>query len=178
MGSAYAKKTMKLPAPRVGLLNNGTEEAKGDALRREAYKLLRCAGDEGRLCFAGNVEGRDIAFGAADVVVADGFSGNIMLKTAEGMGLFFADLMKKVFTKSLVTKLGALCVRGGLKSFKKLLDYTEYGGAPFLGVSRPVIKAHGSSNAKAVASAVRQARDFARSGVTAKIAENIEYMKV
>jgi glycerol-3-phosphate acyltransferase PlsX len=178
MGSLYMRHAMGTDSPRVGLMNIGAEETKGDELRKQAYQLLRRAGGEGLLKFAGNVEGRDIAFGAADVVVADGFSGNIMLKTTEGVGLFFADLMKKMFYKNALTKLGALCVRGGLKSFRKVLDYTEYGGAPFLGVSRPVIKAHGSSNAKAVASAVRQARDFARSGVIQKIADNIEYMKV
>ena len=178
MGSLYVQHVMGIEKPRVGLMNIGAEETKGDALRKEAYQLLRKVCEEGRLCFIGNVEGRDIAFGAADVVVADGFSGNIMLKTAEGMGLFFADLMKRMFMQNAITKLGALCVRGGLRSFKKLLDYTEYGGAPFIGVSLPVIKAHGSSNARAIASAVRQARDFAVSGVTQRIVENIEHMKI
>jgi len=178
MGSLYMRHALGLEKPRVGLLNIGAEETKGDPVHKEAYQLLKKAQEGGRLHFIGNLEGRDIAFGAADVIVADGFSGNVMLKTAEGMGLFFADLMKRMFMKNLITKLGALCVKNGLRSFKKLMDYTEYGGAPFLGVSRPVIKAHGSSNARAVAAAVRQAHDFAASGVTEKIAENIEHMKI
>jgi len=177
MGSLYMKHAMGHETPRVGLLNIGTEETKGTPAHKEAYQLLRRVHEDGRIHFAGNVEGRDIAFGAADVVVADGFSGNILLKTTEGIGLFFADLMKQMFTKNAVTKLGALCVKDGLRSFRKLLDYTEYGGAPFIGVSRPVIKAHGSSNARATASAIRQAAAFASSGVTKQITDNIEYMK-
>ena len=177
MGSLYLQHAMGMERPRVGLLNIGAEETKGDTAHREAHQLLKKAHEDGRLRFTGNLEGRDVAFGAADVIVADGFSGNIMLKTMEGMGLYFADVMKKMFRKNLITKLGALCVSGGLRSFKKMLDYTEYGGAPFLGVSKPVIKAHGSSNAKAVSAAIRQAGDFAASDVTRIIAENIEYMK-
>ncbi len=178
MGALYMRHAMKIEFPRVGLLNIGAEETKGDELHKLAFQLLSQAGQAKRLNFTGNLEGRDIAFGAADVVVADGFSGNIMLKTMEGVGLFFADSMKQMFLKNTKTKLGALLVKDGLRSFRKMLDYTEYGGAPFLGVAKPVIKAHGSSNARAIASAVRQAVDFAQSNLTSIIVDNIEHMKV
>ncbi|MCL2747111.1 MAG: phosphate acyltransferase PlsX [Oscillospiraceae bacterium] len=178
MGSLYASCVMGIDKPRVGLMNIGAEETKGDALRKETYKLLRQAHDDGRLLFVGNLEGRDIAFGLADVVVSDGFSGNIMLKTTEGMGLFFASLMKQMFTKNIIAKMGALFVRGGLRSLKKMLDYTEYGGSPFLGVGKPVIKTHGSSNANAIRSTIRQARDFAASQVIQEIANNMEHMRL
>ncbi len=177
MGSYYVKKVMGRQTPAVGLLNNGAEEHKGDPLHREAYQLLKTAGEAGRINFVGNLEGRDIAFGAADVVVADGFSGNVLLKTMEGVGLFFVDQMKEMFMQSTGSKLAALLMKKHFKSFKKMLDYTEYGGAPLLGISKPVIKAHGSSNARAICSAVRQARDFAQGGITEDIAQNIEFMK-
>lgn len=178
MGECYAKHALGIEKPRVGLLNIGTEETKGDELHKQAFALMKKAGDEGRLGFVGNLEGRDIAFGAADVVVSDGFSGNIFLKTMEGVGLFFTDAMKKMFMESFKTKLAASMVKSGLKDFKKMLDYTEYGGAPFLGVTAPVIKAHGSSNDRAVASAIMQAVRFAGSGVIGDIIRNIEFMKV
>ena len=178
MGSLYVQHVVGIDKPRVGLLNIGAEESKGDELHRQVYRMLRQVHEEGRILFIGNVEGRDITSGVADVVVADGFSGNIMLKTTEGMGLFFADLMKQILKKNMLTKLGALSARSDLRNFAKMVDYSEHGGAPFLGVSRPVIKAHGSSNPRATASAVRQAIHFAESGVTQKIMENIDYMTV
>ncbi len=173
MGSIYVKKALKVVHPRVGLLNIGAEAKKGDAVHREAHALMARHENKAHFNFIGNVEGRDVAFGAADVIVADGFSGNILLKTMEGVGLFFIDALKKVFYTNFLTKLAALFVKKPLKSFKKMLDYTEYGGSPFLGVSKPVIKAHGSSNARALCSAIRQARDFAQSGAIEEIERSI-----
>ncbi|MCL2003043.1 MAG: phosphate acyltransferase PlsX [Oscillospiraceae bacterium] len=173
MGSLYAQKVLSVENPRVGLLNVGAEETKGPAALQEAYKLLKEAGQAGTLRFIGNIEGRDVAFGAADVVVSDGYGGNIFLKTMEGVGLFFADMLKGLFTQNLCTKLSALMVKKGLRSFKKTLDYAETGGSPLLGLQKPVIKAHGSSNAKAVKNAIRQAAAFAAGGVIPLIAENI-----
>ncbi len=178
MGSFYAKRQLSLESPRVGLLNIGAEETKGAPLQKQAYQLLQKAGDSGRLNFIGNVESRDVAFGDVDVVVADGYSGNILLKTMEGVGMFFASMLKDMFTKNMGTKLASLLVKDGLTRFKKTLDYSEVGGTPLLGLQKPVIKAHGSSNALAIQNAVRQAIEFAGSGVIADIEKNIDYMKV
>jgi glycerol-3-phosphate acyltransferase PlsX len=178
MGALYAKKVLGIGNPRVGLLNVGAEETKGTEGLQAAHKLLKDAGAAGRLNFVGNVEGRDVAFGAADVVVSDGYGGNILLKTMEGVGLFFADMLKRLFYKNFLTKLSALIVKKGLRAFKKMLDYTETGGSPLLGLQKPVIKAHGSSNAKAMKNAIRQARDFAAGGVIPEIIENIAAVTV
>ncbi len=169
MGSLYAQKVLGRQKPRVGLLNIGTEESKGPELQREAYRLLKEAGDAGKMNFVGNIEGRDVAFGVADVVVADGYSGNVFLKTMEGVGLYFADMLKDLFYKNALTKISALMVKNGLRTFKKTLDYAETGGSPLLGLQKPVIKAHGSSNAKAIKNAIRQARDFAAGDVIGAI---------
>lgn len=177
MGSIYAKKQLSLTKPRVGLLNIGTEETKGAPLQKEAYALLKKAGSEGLINFIGNIESRGVAFGEADVVVADGYSGNILLKTMEGVGMFFAAMLKDMFMSGLKSKIAALLVKKELKVFKKTLDYSETGGTPLLGLNKPVIKAHGSSNALAVKNAIRQARLFAESGVIDEISENIERMK-
>ena len=178
MGAYYAERVLNRPQPKVGLLNIGAEESKGDALRKEAYALLKQAGDEGRINFVGNVEGREAVFGAVDVIVADGFSGNIFLKTVEGTGMFLAGEIKKMFKKNTKTKLGALMVKDGLADFKKLLDYREVGGTALLGISKPVIKAHGSSDAYAIRSAVRQAAQFASAGIIDDITENISHMRL
>lgn len=154
MGAFYMKAVMGIENPRVGLLNIGAEEKKGTELQVETYKLLQAS----NLNFVGNVEGRDVPLGAADVVVSDGFTGNIMLKTMEGMGSFFNSVLKKMFLRSLKTKIGALVVKKDLAGMKKKFDYSEYGGAPLLGISRPVVKAHGSSNGNAFYNAVRQAK--------------------
>lgn len=177
MGRCYVSKQLGIPSPKVGLLNIGTEEAKGTPLQKETYQLLKAASADGKLNFSGNVEGRDVAFGAVDVVVSDGYSGNILLKTMEGVGLFFSDLLKEMFTRSTKTKLAALMVKDGLRAFKKTLDYTETGGSPLLGLAKPVIKAHGSSNAKAMKNAIRQARIFSESGVIPEIEKNLDNMK-
>ncbi len=178
LGSFYAKRMMKIEKPRVALLNIGAEEEKGDTLRHETYALLKAAGDQGRIHFIGNIESSDAMLGGADVVVADGYSGNIMLKSLEGTAKFLMKQLKQVFLKNTKTKLAAALVKDQLAELKGLLDAGEIGGTPFLGLSKPVIKAHGSSDARAIYNAVRQARDFAASGFIADIQENIDYMKV
>lgn len=176
MGSLYASRVLHRENPRVGLLNIGAEENKGTDLQKQAYQLLTRVSSEGLINFAGNIEGRDAMLGAADVIVADGYSGNIFLKTMEGVGMYFADMLKSMFYKSTKTKLAAMMVKDGLREFKKTLDYAETGGSPLLGLSMPVIKAHGSSNAKALKNAIRQARDFAGSGIIPMIADSISAM--
>ena len=178
MGSYYAERVLGRPEPRVGLLNIGAEPSKGTGLQREAYQLLQKAKEEGRINFVGNVEAREAVEGAVDVIVADGYSGNIFLKAVEGAGLFLSREMKKMFMKSLKTKLAALLMKDGLRDFKKLLDANEVGGTALLGISKPVIKAHGSSNGYAMKNAVRQAVEFSRSGIVEDITENVEHMRL
>ncbi|MCI2056510.1 MAG: phosphate acyltransferase PlsX [Oscillibacter sp.] len=178
LGSYYAKRVMGIEQPKVALLNIGAEESKGDSLRHEAYPMLKEAGDAGRINFIGNIEGSDAMLGGADVVVADGFSGNVMLKSVEGAGKFLTKELKAMFLSGTKTKLAAALMKENMKEFKKLLDPSEVGGTPFLGIMKPVIKAHGGSNARAICNAVRQARDFAASGFIQDVEENIEYMKV
>ncbi len=178
MGSLYLRKLMGVDRPRVGLVNNGSEDTKGDALRLEAYRLLREAGEAGRLNFVGNVEGRDVPLGACDVAVCDGFAGNVMLKTIEGTAKFLSSELKQVFLRSAGTKLGYLLVKRGLDDFRSLFDQDKIGGAPFLGIAHPVIKAHGSSNETAAMNAVRQAIEFCRSGLIEEITANMEYMTI
>ncbi|MDP4109119.1 MAG: phosphate acyltransferase PlsX [Bacillota bacterium] len=176
MGYFYAKRQMGIENPRVGLINIGAEETKGTPLYRETYALLKKAGDNGLLNFVGNIEGRDIVEGGADVILSDGFTGNVVLKTIEGVGLFFAGEMKKIFKRSFYTKLAALMVKPGLTGFRKMLDYRETGGAPLLGIAKPVIKAHGSSDAYSFKSAIKQAVVYAESGIIRDIENNIGAM--
>ena len=178
LGSYYAKRVCGVENPRVGLLNIGAEEAKGDSLRHEAYPLLKAAGDAGRINFIGNVEANDAILGAADVIVADGFSGNILLKGVEGTAKFLLKELKKMFYTSTKTKLAAVMVKGNLSDMKKLLDPSEVGGTAFLGISTPVIKAHGSSDARAICNAVLRAKEYAESGFIEDIQRDIELMKV
>ena len=166
MGTAYMKALYGLENPRVGLLNNGAEEHKGTPLQTEAHQLLKNCSD---INFVGNVEGNQIAFNACDVLVTDGFTGNVCLKTLEGMGKMFSARMKGIFYSSLLTKLGALTVKKPFMQFKKDFDAKEHGGSPILGLRKPVIKAHGSSDARAFKSAIRQAMRFAESGATETI---------
>ena len=161
MGSAYMKALYGLDNPRVGLLNNGAEEHKGTPLHTEAHQLLKACPD---INFIGNVEGNQVPFSPCDVLVTDGFTGNVLLKTMEGMGKMFSARMKGIFYKSLLTKLGALTVKKSFMQFKKDFDVKEHGGSPILGIRKPVIKAHGSSDARAFKSAIRQAMRFAESG--------------
>ncbi len=176
MGSYYFEKQMHRADPTIGLLNNGAEESKGTPVLRETYALLKKAHEAGRINFVGNIEGRDVAFGAADIVLCDGFTGNVLLKTYEGVGMYFVGEMKKMFKKGAFSKLAALMVKSSLMEFKQKLDYKEVGGAPLLGISKPVIKAHGSSDAHAVKSAIRQAMEYADSHIIESIVENIEHM--
>ncbi|MDR3644835.1 MAG: phosphate acyltransferase PlsX [Clostridia bacterium] len=168
MGSVYMKKIHHIESPRVGLVNIGVEESKGGDLQRDAFALLRDAPCN----FVGNIEARDIPLGACDVAVADGFTGNVILKLTEGVGLVFSRNLKGIFTRNAVTMGAALLVKGGLRDFKKKLDYTEYGGAPLMGISKPVIKAHGSSNANAYKNAIRQAIAFCNEHVIDEITQN------
>ena len=161
MGSAYMKALYSLDNPRVGLLNNGAEEHKGTPLHTEAHQLLKACPD---INFVGNVEGNQVPFSPCDILVTDGFTGNVLLKTMEGMGKMFSSRMKGIFYKSLLTKLGALTVKKSFMQFKKDFDVKEHGGSPILGIRKPVIKAHGSSDARAFKSAIRQAMRFAESG--------------
>ena len=166
MGYIYMRNIFGIENPRVGLINNGSEETKGTEAYVAANELLR--NTEG-INFIGNVEGRDIPSGVCDVLVADGFTGNIILKLCEGFGSYMSRTLKGIFKQSVITKLAALMVMPQVKALKKKLDHTEYGGAPLLGVSAPVIKAHGSSNAKALKNAIRQASVFAETGITEEI---------
>ncbi len=171
MGSIYMKNMMKLESPAVGLINNGTEETKGTALVREAYSLLSSASD---INFIGNVEGRDVVNSVCDVLVADGYTGNVILKMVEGFGKFMSKTLKGLLFKNLKTKIAALFLSKEAKALKRSMDYTEYGGAPLLGVSKPVIKAHGNSGAKALYSACRQAISFVNTGVVEEICTRAE----
>ena len=178
MGSYYAERVLGRPEPRVGLLNIGAEPSKGTDLQREAYILLKKAGDEGRINFLGNVEAREAVEGAVDVIVCDGYSGNIFLKTMEGAGRFLGREVKKMFMKNIKTKIAALLVKNELKAFKKLMDAGEVGGTALMGISKPVIKAHGSSDAYAIKNAIRQAIEYTKSGIIEDITGNVEYMRL
>ena len=178
LGSYYAEKVLGIVQPRVGLLNIGAEPSKGDTLRHETYALLEEAGREGRLNFIGNIEANTALLGGADVIVADGYSGNILLKTVEGAAKLLLGEMKKAFLSSTKSKLGALLVKDSLGDVKKLLDPSEVGGTPFLGISKPVLKAHGSSDARAIRNAVFRAVEYAQSGIIADVEAHIDVMKV
>ncbi len=163
MGSAYMKALYGLENPRVGLLNNGAEEHKGTPLQTEAYQLLKNCPD---INFVGNVEGSGIVANTCDVLVTDGFTGNVLLKTMEGMGKMLMTRMKGIFYATPITKLAALTVKKPFMKFKKDFDVKEHGGSPILGLRKPVIKAHGSSDARAFKNAIRQAMRVAESGAT------------
>ncbi len=178
MGSFYAKRLMDIENPRVGLLNIGVEETKGGALQHNTYKLLQAAHEQGRINFVGNVEASTMFLGGVDVVVSDGFSGNIALKTAEGVAKWLFGELKGVFTMSTKNKLAAAVVKKDVKGIKKKLDPNEVGGTALLGISKPVIKAHGSSEDEAFFAAIRQAKAFAESGMINDIVENIDYMRI
>ncbi len=173
MGNIYAQKVRGISNPRVGLLNIGTEDKKGNELTKKAFELIK----ELDLHFVGNVESRDLLDGPADVVITDGFTGNMVLKTIEGTALSIFSLLKKTFTSSLKTKIAAGLVKDDLKELKNMLDYTEYGGAGLFGLKAPVIKAHGSSNENAFYNAMRQAREMVIHQVPQTIKEAIEHTK-
>ena len=166
MGAVYMNKVMGVETPRVGLLNNGAEPHKGTELQIEAYKLLSENPD---INFVGNIEGNRVMRDACDVLVADGFTGNILLKTMEGMGALALKTLKDLFTSDIVTKTSYLLVRNHVGDIKHNFDSSEFGGAPILGIAKPVIKAHGSSKAKAFKNAIRQAIACSETDVTADI---------
>ena len=170
MGSVYMEKVMNREPARVGLLNNGAEETKGPDSHREAYALMK---ENKFINFVGNIEGRDVLLDKCDVLVADGFSGNIGMKCVEGTASFMNKLLKQMFKTNLQTKIAALLLKKHLMRFKAKLDYTEYGGAPVMGVTKGVIKAHGSSNAKAFKNAIRQAKLYAENDVSGLIAAQL-----
>lgn len=169
MGDCYMHNIYNIDNPTVGLVSNGEEEGKGDELTKKTYPLLK----EAPFNFIGNIEGRDIMLGNCDVMVCDGFVGNVVLKTIEGMGKMISNKVKGIFKKNIITKIGALFVMGGIKDFRKAMDYREYGGAPLLGCKRPVIKGHGSSDVKAAFNAIRQAKLFVATDVIKNIEENL-----
>ena len=178
MGSFYAGKIMGCANPRVGLLSNGTEPTKGYPLGKHTYRLLERAAAEGRINFTGNVEGTDVMAGGVDVVVTDGFTGNVFLKASEGMIKFALGQLKGVFYGSTKNKLAALALKRDFMGMKDGLDVNKIGGTALLGISKPVVKAHGSSNEEAIFSAIRQAVNFCRAGVIEEIEKNITYMRL
>ncbi len=170
VASLHCKKSLGVANPRVGLLNIGTEDSKGTQLQLDTYPLLQKAHEQGLINFVGNVEARGVPLGEVDVVVCDGFSGNVLLKSIEGTAMFMGSALKKLFKKNIFSKLGYMLCQSGVKDMMKLLDYREIGGTPFLGIKKPVIKAHGSSDALAFRNAVHQAMD----AVDANVATELE----
>ena len=177
VGSLYAKKTLGIANPRVGLLNIGTEDSKGTALQLAVYPMLQKLDEQGIIHFIGNVEGRQVPLGDVDVVVCDGFSGNVLLKSIEGTAMFMGSAMKKMFKKNLGSKLGYLLCKSGVSDMMKLLDYREIGGTQFLGIKKPVIKAHGSSDALAFRNAIRQAMTAAKGDFTGELEQSLAQTK-
>ena len=179
VGSLYAKKYLGVENPKVGLLNIGTEDSKGTPLQKEAYALLTEAAEKGALNFVGNVEARDVPLGAVDVVVCDGFAGNVLLKSIEGTAMFMGSLMKrKIFKRNIFSVIGYLFCKPGVDEVMKMLDYREIGGTQFLGIKRPVIKAHGSSDALAFRNAIRQAMDAAASDISEELETELKKLTV
>lgn len=170
MGSVYMEKVVGRANPRVGLVNIGQEENKGNELTKEVYSLLK---EQKNINFVGNVEARDIPEGVVDILVCDGFVGNTILKLTEGLAMTLFGILKEEFTKSFVTKMGALLLKPGLINIKNMMDYDEVGGAPLLGINGGIIKAHGSSKARAIENAIRQAKLFIENKVLENITTNL-----
>ena len=177
VASAYAKYTLGVENPRVGLLNIGTEDSKGTALQKAAYALLTDAKEKGLLNFVGNVEARAVPLGEVDVVVCDGFNGNVLIKSIEGTAMFMGSMIKRMFKKNLGSKLGYLLCKSGLKDLLKLLDAREIGGTQFLGIKKPVIKCHGNSDRLAFRNGVNQAMTAASSNFTQQLEQTLAAMK-
>jgi glycerol-3-phosphate acyltransferase PlsX len=169
MGSAYMEKVMGVSNPRVGLANVGGEEHKGMELQHKTYELLKKSG----LNFVGNVEGRDLPMGACEVYVCDGFTGNMVLKTYEGVAKALMGKVKELFTKNVKSKLAAGLVMSDLKAMVKEFDYHEYGGAPIMGTAKPVFKAHGSAKAKTIKNALRLTKNYVEANVIDEIAKAV-----
>jgi glycerol-3-phosphate acyltransferase PlsX len=170
MGDAYARAVLGTTRPTVGMMSIGEEEAKGSELTKEAFPLLR---ELSSLNFVGNVEGRDVFSGTVDVVVTDGFTGNVMLKLSEGLQDALLSLIRRELSASAITKAGAVLARPAFQRLKKRLDYSEYGGAPLLGVRQIVVVGHGSSNARAIRNLIRIAHEFSLHGATDRIERGI-----
>ncbi len=178
VGTLYARKTLNISNPRVGLLNIGTEDSKGTPLQKEAHALLTDAHNKGLLNFIGNIEGRDVLLGEVDVVVCDGFSGNVLLKSIEGTAMFMGSLMKhKIFKRNWLSMIGYLFCKKGVDDVMKMMDYREIGGTQFLGIKKPVIKAHGSSDRLAFRNAVRQAMEAAQNDISADLEQSLAAIK-
>jgi glycerol-3-phosphate acyltransferase PlsX len=176
MGSLYSQKNLGIEKPRVGLLNIGTEDSKGTKLQIETYPMLKKAGEMGIINFVGNVEARGVPMGEVDVVVCDGFSGNVLIKSIEGTAMFMGSFIKRIFKKNVLTMLSALACKSGINALVKLLDYREIGGTQFLGIKKPVIKAHGSSDALAFRNAVNQAMEAAKGNFSADLEESLKQL--
>ena len=178
IGSLYMKKNQNLANPRVGLLNIGTEDTKGTPLQKEAYVLLQDAADQGLINFIGNVEAREVLMGGVDVVVCDGFSGNVLLKSTEGTAMFMGSLMKhKIFRRNLLSKIGYLLCRKGVKEVVKMMDYREVGGTQFLGIRKTVLKIHGASDELAVYGGIKQAASLAKCDITPELEQYLAQIK-
>ena len=173
MGSVYLERLKGVKAPRVGLINIGSEETKGLDLHLESYKLLHKA----PVNFIGNVEARGLSLGECDVAVCDGFTGNVALKLTEGLAKYFSNELKGMFMTNLKTKIAALLMKDQIAAFKKTMDYKEHGGAPLLGASQPVIKAHGSSDARAFKNAIRQAKECVENRVIEEMQSALHELK-
>jgi glycerol-3-phosphate acyltransferase PlsX len=170
MGDAYSRAVLGTISPVVGLMSIGEEEAKGNDLTKEAFPLLR---EMTSLNFMGNVEGRDVFSGAVDVIVTDGFTGNVMLKLSEGLTDAMLSMIKRELTASAVTKAGAMLAKPAFRNIKKRLDYSEHGGAPLLGVRKIVVIGHGSSNARAIRNAIRSVKEFSENRAGERIEKGI-----
>ncbi len=177
VASAYSKYTLGVENPRVGLLNIGAEDSKGTQLQRDAYALLQEASEKGILNFVGNVEARSVPLGEVDVVVCDGFNGNVLIKSIEGTAIFMGSLLKKLFKKNLASKLGYLLCKSGVSDMMKLMDSREIGGTQFLGIKKPVIKCHGNSDRLAFRNGVKQAMVAAESNFTQRLEQDLAAMK-
>ena len=172
-----ARNTFGIQNPTVGLLNIGTEETKGNELVKESYKLLKEKGKELNINFVGNVEGRDAFSGKLDILVADGYTGNVFLKTVEGVGKLVKRTLTESIKKNIFTKLGCLTALPSINSLKKAMDYKEYGGALFLGVKKPVVKAHGSSDERLFEFTIKQAEQFVKNKAVDKMIEEFTKQK-
>ena len=177
VASAYAKHTLGIENPRVGLLNIGTEDSKGTQLQLAVYPMLQEASEKGLLNFVGNVEARAVPLGEVDVVVCDGFSGNVMIKTIEGTAMFMGSMIKRMFKKNIGSKLGYLLCKSGMKDLLKLLDSREIGGTQFVGIKKPVIKCHGNSDRLAFRNGIRQAMIAAESNFTQQLEQDLAALK-
>lgn len=174
MATIYNRNTFGIEHPTVGLLNIGTEETKGNDLVKESYQLLKEKAEELDINFVGNVEGRDAFSGKLDILIADGYTGNVFLKTVEGVGKLVKRTLSESIKKNIFTKIGAIPALPSINSLKKAMDYKEYGGALFLGVKRPVVKAHGSSDAKVFEFTIKQAEQFVKNKAVEKMIEKFE----